>query len=104
MATTAADHYLKHLGPVYTWMIGDIDAALARGEQELDALSLPSKGAGTAIDLGAGFGMHAIPLARRGFSVVAIDSYEPLLRELAARADSLPIRTVDADLLTFAAT
>jgi 2-polyprenyl-3-methyl-5-hydroxy-6-metoxy-1,4-benzoquinol methylase len=101
MATTVADHYLKHLGPVYTWMIGDIGAAISRGELELDTLSLPSKGAGTAVDLGAGFGMHAIPLARRGFSVVAIDSYEPLLRELAARAESLPIRTIEADLLDF---
>jgi 2-polyprenyl-3-methyl-5-hydroxy-6-metoxy-1,4-benzoquinol methylase len=45
--------------------------------------------------------MHAIPLARRGFSVVAIDSYKPLLHELASRAGSLPIRTVNADLLDF---
>jgi 2-polyprenyl-3-methyl-5-hydroxy-6-metoxy-1,4-benzoquinol methylase len=96
-----ADHYTNLLGPVYTWMVGDIDAALARTDLELDALSLPSQGAGTALDLGAGFGMHAIPLARRGFSVVAIDSYQPLLQELASRAGSLPIRTVNADLLDF---
>ena len=101
MAATVMDHYEKHLGPVYTWMVGDIDAALVRSGLELDALSLPPRSTGTAIDLGAGFGMHAIPLARRGFSVVAIDSYEPLLQELAARADSLPIRTVNADLLDF---
>jgi 2-polyprenyl-3-methyl-5-hydroxy-6-metoxy-1,4-benzoquinol methylase len=100
MATTV-DHYAKHLGPVYTWMVGDIDAALARSDLELDALSLPSRGAGNAVDLGAGFGMHAIPLARRGYSVVAMDSYEPLLQELAARAGSLPIRTVTADLRDF---
>ena len=80
---TMADHYTNLLGPVYTWMVGDVDAALARSDLELDALSLPSQGAGTAVDLGAGFGMHAIPLARRGFSVVAIDSYQPLLQELA---------------------
>jgi 2-polyprenyl-3-methyl-5-hydroxy-6-metoxy-1,4-benzoquinol methylase len=96
-----ADHYTNLLGPVYTWMVGDVDAALARGDLELDALSLPSRAAGTAVDLGAGFGMHAIPLARRGFSVVAIDSYKPLLHELAARAGSLPIHTVNADLLDF---
>jgi 2-polyprenyl-3-methyl-5-hydroxy-6-metoxy-1,4-benzoquinol methylase len=96
-----ADHYTNLLGPVYTWMVGDIDAALARSDLELDALSLPSQGAGTAVDLGAGFGMHAIPLARRGFSVVAIDSYQPLLQELTSRAGTLPIRTVNADLLDF---
>jgi hypothetical protein len=97
---TVEEHYAQHLGPVYAWMVGDIDAALSRSELELDALSLP-KGAGMAADLGAGFGMHAIPLARRGFSVVAIDSNELLLRELAARAGSLPIRVVNADLLDF---
>lgn len=101
-ATAAmADHYTNLLGPVYTWMVGDVDAALSRSDRELDALSLPSQGTGTAIDLGAGFGMHAIPLARRGFTVLAMDSYEPLLQELAARAGSLPIRTVNADLLDF---
>ena len=100
MATTA-DHYSKLLGPVYTWMVGDVDAALARGDRELEALSLPSGGGGTAVDLGAGFGMHAIPLARRGFSVLAIDSYQPLLQELESRAGSLPIRTVNSDLLDF---
>lgn len=57
----------------------------------------------TAVDLGAGFGLHAIPLARRGFSVVAIDSYQPLLQELDERAGTLPIRTVNTDLLGFRA-
>jgi Methyltransferase domain len=84
-------------------MVGDIDAALSRSEVELDTLSLPSKIGGTAVDLGAGFGLHGIPLARRKFSVVAIDSYEPLLRELAARKGLLPIRTVHANLLGFRA-
>jgi 2-polyprenyl-3-methyl-5-hydroxy-6-metoxy-1,4-benzoquinol methylase len=103
MATTVNEHYTRHLGPIYTWMVGDIDAAFARGDEELEALSLPSKVGSTAVDLGAGFGLHAIPLARRGFSVVAIDSYQPLLQELIARAGSLPIRTVNTDLLDFRA-
>jgi 2-polyprenyl-3-methyl-5-hydroxy-6-metoxy-1,4-benzoquinol methylase len=101
MANTVDDHYANHLGPVYTWMIGDIDAAFSRSDRELDALPLPPKPGGTAVDLGAGFGLHAIPLARRGFRVVAIDSYEPLLKELAMRGGSLPIRAVKADLLAF---
>jgi 2-polyprenyl-3-methyl-5-hydroxy-6-metoxy-1,4-benzoquinol methylase len=103
MVKTVDDHYAHHLGPVYTWMVGDIDAAFSRSDAELDALPLPSKVGGTAVDLGAGFGLHAIPLARRGFRVVAIDSYEPLLKELATRAGSLPVRTVNADLLAFRA-
>lgn len=103
MASSVKDHYANHLGPVYAWMIGDMDAAFSRSDAELGALSLPSNGAGTAVDLGAGFGLHAIPLARRGFSVVAIDSCDPLLEELATRADALPIQAVRGDLLGFRA-
>jgi SAM-dependent methyltransferase len=103
MTLTVADHYEKHLGPIYTWMVGDVDAAISRSDAELDALALPSTTGGTAVDLGAGFGLHSLPLARRGFSVVAIDSYEPLLKELVSRKGSLPIRTVNADLLAFRA-
>jgi hypothetical protein len=40
-------------------------------------------------------------MARRGFSVVAVDSCEILLNELRARAGTLPIQTVNADLITF---
>ena len=101
MTKTMDDHYTNHLGPVYTWMVGDIDAALSRSDAELDALPQPSKAGGTALDLGAGLGLHAIPLARRGFSVVAIDSYDPLLQELASRRGSLPICTVNDNLLAF---
>src|ERR1700733_2637572 len=101
MVKTARDHYADHLGPVYTWMVGDIDAALSRGAAELAALPLPSKVGGTAVDLGAGFGLHAIPLARRGFSVVAMDTCDSLLQELEARKGLLPIRNVSADLQAF---
>jgi SAM-dependent methyltransferase len=103
MVKTIEAHYTELLGPVYTWMVGDINVALARGDLELDALLLASKAGGTALDLGAGFGLHAIPLARRGFSVVAIDTYEPLLEELNSLRGSLPIRTVNANLLAFRA-
>jgi 2-polyprenyl-3-methyl-5-hydroxy-6-metoxy-1,4-benzoquinol methylase len=100
MATTsAADHYESHLGPIYSWMLGDMDAAFARSDLELESLGLPA--AGTAIDLGAGFGLHALPLARRGFSVIALDACQPLLDELRSRAGTLPIRTVNANLLAF---
>jgi SAM-dependent methyltransferase len=100
MATTSvADHYQSHLGPLYCWMIGDMDAAFTRSDLELESLGLPA--AGTAIDLGSGFGLHALPLARRGFSVIALDAYQPLLDQLLSQAGSLPIRTVNANLLAF---
>ena len=95
-------HYESLLAPVYAWLAGGAEAAFARGETELDFLRLtPLRGSAIALDLGAGFGMHSIPLARRGFSVVAVDSSEALLRELRGHAGALPIRIVDADLLDF---
>lgn len=103
MPKSVDHHYANLLGPVYTWMVGDIDAALLRSDAELDVLPRPAAGGATAIDLGAGFGLHAIPLARRGFSVVALDSCELLLNDLLRRAGSLPIRTANANLLNFKA-
>jgi 2-polyprenyl-3-methyl-5-hydroxy-6-metoxy-1,4-benzoquinol methylase len=82
-------------------MLGDIDAAVARSAEELSDLRLPSPADGVAVDLGAGLGLHAIPLARRGFRVVAIDGCEPLLDELRSRGAALPITCINADLLEF---
>ncbi|MFQ3669819.1 MAG: methyltransferase domain-containing protein, partial [Verrucomicrobiia bacterium] len=55
-----------------------------------------------AVDLGAGFGMHSIPLARAGFRVVSIDTSELLLSELSALAGDLSIDIRCGDLLDFA--
>lgn len=100
MATTS-DHYDRHLGRVYAWMIGDFEAALQRSAAELDAIGLPVARPGIALDLGAGIGLHALPLARRGFSVTAVDSCQQLLDELRSRSGSLPIATVAADIVEF---
>jgi SAM-dependent methyltransferase len=96
-----ADHYSNHLAPVYLWMAGGFEAAVARGESEIDAI-LPDLPQGwTAVDLGAGFGMHSFPLARRGCSVIAIDTSSLLLDELRKRAEGMPVRAVEDDLLSF---
>jgi SAM-dependent methyltransferase len=99
--STVADHYETHLAPVYLWMSGGADAAFARGDGELAALLPPQAKGTTAVDLGAGFGMHAVPLGRRGWSVVALDTSAFLLRELQDRAAGLPVRAVHDDLLSF---
>ena len=99
--TTVSEHYEDHLAPIYLWMAGGFDAALARGTSEVDAICpAPSKGQ-IAVDLGAGFGMHSIPLAQRGLSVVAVDSSPLLLATLRDHAGPLTIRTVEDDLLHF---
>ena len=95
------DHYSKLLGPVYAWSAGGVDAALARGAGELDVLGLSPRKNAQAVDLGAGFGMHSIPLAQRGFSVLAVDTSPELLRELTAQAAKLPVQTIEADILSF---
>jgi SAM-dependent methyltransferase len=95
------DHYKTHLAPVYAWMAGGLEAAIARGETEIDAV-LPNLSTGcSAVDLGAGFGMHAIPLARRGCSVLAIDTSSLLLEQLDRQGAALPVTTVEDDLLSF---
>jgi SAM-dependent methyltransferase len=83
-------------------MLGDLDAAFARGAREIDDLPLPAL-RGPALDLGAGLGLHALALAKRGFDVVAIDNCRALLDELRSRAGDLTIATHLADLLEFRA-
>jgi SAM-dependent methyltransferase len=103
MMSSVAEHYERVLSPVYSWMAGGVDAALAVGAQEIDELALGLPPGSRVVDLGAGFGMHAIPLARGGARVLAIDSSQHLLDELARLADELPITAVRDDLLSFRA-
>ncbi|HTV78079.1 MAG TPA: class I SAM-dependent methyltransferase [Steroidobacteraceae bacterium] len=97
------DHYSQLLAPVYLWMAGGSQKALPQGAEDLVRLQLvPSRNA-AAIDLGAGFGMHSIPLARLGFAVTAIDTSAILLAELRRLGADLPIRAIEDDLLNFTA-
>jgi predicted RNA methylase len=99
--SSVTEHYAAHLGPVYAWMAGGVEAAIARGTKEIETLGLAPRLTGQAVDLGAGFGMHAIPLARRGFAVLAMDSCGELLQTLRQAAGDLAVRTIEGDLLTF---
>jgi SAM-dependent methyltransferase len=97
--SAVAAHYGGLLAPIYLWMAGGPDAALAQGADEVAPLAA---GGGLAVDLGAGFGMHAVPLARAGWEVVAIDASETLLAQLTGFGAGLAIRPVRADLRDFA--
>ena len=96
---TVTEHYATHLAPVYLWMSGGFERAVALGRADLESLKLDLSRCRTAVDLGAGFGMHAIPLAQTGCSVTAIDTSAELLHELSDRIAGLPIQVVTADLL-----
>lgn len=98
---TVADHYNTHLASVYVWMSGGFDVAVSRGETEIQTIFPSLSGGITSVDLGAGFGMHSIPLARRGCLVIAVDTSTLLLEELKGHADTLPIKAVEDDLLSF---
>lgn len=99
--SSTLEHYEKHLAPVYSWIAGGIENAIARGQQELTSIGLLNRGARYAVDLGAGFGMHAIPLARSGCSVLAVDMSAVLLQELKTHANGAAIAIVRDDLLNF---
>jgi SAM-dependent methyltransferase len=99
--TNVADHYARHLAPIYLWMAGGATAALQSGAAEIEALNLPLAPGAVVFDLGAGFGMHSIPLVQRGARVTAIDTSAELLRTLAALRGDLPVRTISDDLLEF---
>ncbi|HYD79923.1 MAG TPA: methyltransferase domain-containing protein [Paucimonas sp.] len=82
-------------------MVGDVDGAMARNAEEFRALGIRPARSGIAVDLGAGIGLHAIPLAQLGFSVLAIDGCISLAEELKRRAAPFDIRTITGDLLDF---
>lgn len=58
------DHYEQHLAHFYGWMQGDFDTLLVAQENLLRSFDLFPGDGKTALDLGAGNGLPAIPLAR----------------------------------------
>jgi cyclopropane fatty-acyl-phospholipid synthase-like methyltransferase len=95
------DHYDKHLGNFYAWMIGDFyEKQLAEQRFFSSNQILPSTSK-IAIDLGCGHGLQAISLANLGFTVRAIDFNDQLLDELYRQKNKLPIEVIKSDILSF---
>jgi SAM-dependent methyltransferase len=96
-----AEHYESHLAPIYVWMTGGLEAAISRGRSEIEAVCPRASQAEWAVDLGAGFGMHALPLADIGYSVLALDSSSTLLDVMKSRVTASAIIAVQDNLLSF---
>ena len=98
---TVEEHYDRLLADVYSWMYGGWDAALARYTEFFAARDVAPRLSARAVDLGAGCGFQAIPLARAGFAVTALDIDRKLLAELQAHLAGEQVETVCANLVEF---
>lgn len=94
-------HYDTLLGSVYSWILGDFDAAYRKNLRLFRRLEIAPRQSGIALDLGSGPGSQSIPLAELGFKVVALDFCQALLDELRSHPGSDGIRTVLADISDF---
>lgn len=95
------NHYDEFLAPVYSWILGDFENAYHANTELFANLGLSAERGDVAVDLGCGPGCQSLPLAERGFRVVAIDFCQELLDELTERAGDLQITTVCDDLIEF---
>ena len=93
-------HYDELLGPRYAWMVGDFFAAVQSAGEFFDRFNADAL-QGQIVDLGCGHGVHAVALARRGASVLAIDQCQFLLDQLLERSSDLDVVTQCDDLLNF---
>jgi len=93
------DHYESLLAKHYSRGMGGFEAKAAENAAFFEKHGLRPKASGNAVDLGAGSGFQAIPLARAGFSVTAVDFSPTLLAELTSRAGGLAVTAVQGDVL-----
>ena len=95
------EHYDNLLASCYSWMCGGSELKLKQNRTFLRDHNIRPAHSAAAVDLGAGSGFQAIPLAEAGFEVTAIDVSHELLAQLTKIAGRLPIRTIRDDLLNF---
>jgi SAM-dependent methyltransferase len=99
--SSVAQHYRELLADVYSWMLGGFDAGIERNVEFFERHEIRPRAYGRAVDLGAGCGFQAIPLARAGFEVCAIDLDPGLLDELERHDPEGSVRTIVGDLMDF---
>ncbi len=78
------------------------EETFASAEDDIaDLIELVGLDPGPVLDLGSGPGRHALPLARAGYPVTAVDTSRLLLEQLEQARGDLPIETVQADMREF---
>lgn len=97
----AKEHYAAHLAPVYSWLVGDFEAARNLISAYFQGQGVQPQGSRLALDLGAGTGLQTVALAHAGFHVLAVDFNALLLRELRAHAREWPVTAHEHDLRHF---
>lgn len=98
---TVRDHYDDFLSPVYSWILGDFESTSRKSAALFDRLEITDGAGRSAVDLGAGSGSQSVPLAERGYDVLAVDFCQALLDELAVHAGKHAVRSVCDDILHF---
>jgi predicted RNA methylase len=94
-------HYDALLARNYVWMAGGWKSNCERNHRFFSENTISPAGSNVAIDLGAGCGFQAVPLAEAGFCVIAVDFCRQMLDILLQHAKTLPIRAVHADISSF---
>lgn len=100
--TVSQDWYLEEdfwrtFGP----LMFNEDTFASGADEIADLVELAGIAPGPVLDLGSGPGRHALPLARAGYPVTAVDTSRLLLDQLKESAGELPIELVEADMRQF---
>lgn len=96
------DHYQELLAEVYDWMQGGWESKVDQNRQLFQRLGVEASPSAAALDLGAGTGYQAVPLAELGFDVSAIDASATMLAQIPTEEPLAgSISTVTADIIEF---